>query len=182
MASRFLMMVGATVFLSVAMVSSIGMVQAQENPFRKKNLPEKSASASDAEIRALLTTQKQAWNEGDLDRFMETYWKSPQLTFSSGGETTRGWQATLDRYKKKYATAEMMGQLEFENIEVQKLSTNVALVLGEWELTRKSDKPHGNFSLVLQRTDGVWRIVHDHSSLYEEKAPTTDQPTQDQSH
>ena len=95
---------------------------------------------------------------------------------------TSGTSVDTIRYKKKYATAEMMGQLEFENIEVQKLSTNIALVLGEWELTRKSDKPHGNFSLVLQKTDGAWRIVHDHSSLYKEKAPSADQPRQDQSH
>ncbi len=178
MTPRSSMIIAATVFLSFTMLATCGM--AQENPFRKPDQSAKGVKTTGADIRSVLTQQKQAWNDGNLDRFMETYWKSPQLTFSSGGETTRGWQETLDRYKKKYATAELMGQLEFENIEVQQLSKDVALVLGEWELTLQSDKPHGNFSLVLRKLDGAWRIVHDHSSLYEEKVPATDQSGPDQ--
>ena len=120
-------------------------------------------------IKELLTEQVNAWNEGDIDRFMVTYWRSPKLTFSSGGQTTRGWQATLDRYKKKYHSRELMGTLRFDQIEVSVLAENVALCLGRWRLTRKEDEPHGNFSLILKKIDGKWRIVHDHSSTLEEQ-------------
>ena len=45
-------------------------------------------------VEAVLAEQVRSWNEGDIDGFMKTYWKSPQLTFSSTGTVTRGWQAT----------------------------------------------------------------------------------------
>src|SRR5262245_11322536 len=53
------------------------------------------------QIEKTLSDQAAAWNRGDLDAFMAAYWKSEQLTFSSGGETQRGWQATYDRFKRR---------------------------------------------------------------------------------
>jgi uncharacterized protein (TIGR02246 family) len=122
-----------------------------------------------AEIRAILDAQAEAWNRGDLDAFMETYWKSPELTFSGGGETTRGWQATLDRYRTRYATRAAMGNLRFDDFELKELGESAALVLGTWHLKNDKGTPHGNFSLVLQKLDGKWVIVHDHSSTAEPK-------------
>ena len=43
----------------------------------------------------VLKTQIEAWNSGNLGRFMETYWNSADLTFFSGGNTLSGWQATF---------------------------------------------------------------------------------------
>lgn len=116
-------------------------------------------------ISKLLTHQKEAWNRGDLESFMETYWKSEQLTFCAGGSTTRGWQATLDRYKKRYATPAQMGSLEFKNLEFTFLERKAALILGQWHLVL-SDKSvrQGNFSLVVTQIDNQWKIIHDHSS------------------
>ena len=132
-------------------------------------------------IKKLLVLQVGAWNEGDIDKFMETYWKSPQLTFSSGGQTTRGWQATLDRYKKRYHTRDLMGNLRFDQIEVLLLSSDVALVLGQWHLTRKDDTPHGNFSLVVRKINDNWQIIHDHSSTLEELETKPDDTKEEQS-
>src|SRR5207248_10197935 len=53
-------------------------------------------------IRQLLTDQAAAWNRGDLDGFMAGYWRDPNLTFFSEGTVTRGWDATMERYRKKY--------------------------------------------------------------------------------
>ena len=52
-------------------------------------------------IRRVLTDQAAAWNRGDLDGFMAGYWRDPELTFFSEGTVTRGWDATLERYRKK---------------------------------------------------------------------------------
>ncbi len=125
------------------------------------------------EIEQILTSQAQCWNAGDIDGFMKTYWKSEDLTFSSGGKTTRGWQATLDNYKKSYPK-DQMGTLNFDGLEITMLSEDAALVLGFWHLTKppKEDgeaelKKDGNFSLVLRKPDGAWKIIHDHSSTDE---------------
>ncbi len=111
---------------------------------------------------------------------METYWKSEKLTFSGGGKTTRGWQATLDQYKKSYPKGGM-GALTFDGLEVTMLSDDddAALVLGKWHLILppkdggdEDVKKDGNFSLVLRKMDGKWKIIHDHSStLKPETAP-----------
>ncbi len=53
-------------------------------------------------VRAVLDAQVAAWNKGDLDSFMAGYWKAPELSFYSGGTVTKGWEATLERYRKRY--------------------------------------------------------------------------------
>ena len=81
---------------------------------------------------------------------MDAYWRSDKLTFSSGGKTTRGWEATRDQYLKNYPDRKTMGTLKFTELEVQQLDDKAALMLGRWHLTR--DQPvGGNFSLVWQK-------------------------------
>ncbi len=118
------------------------------------------------EITALLEVQSQAWNRGDIETFMEPYWHSPDLTFCSGGKVTRGWQATLERYRNRYPTTERMGRLTFTELEVQNVAPHVAMVLGRWRLEREGPIA-GNFSLVMRREDGRWIILHDHTSVDE---------------
>ena len=153
--------------------------RAMEEPARKElnaTREDDDASASTqssesiaASIRAVLQAQKEAWNAGDIDQFMEYYWKSDALTFSSGGKTTRGWQGTLKNYKKRYPTRDEMGKLDFNGLEVINLGDDAALVLGQWRLARKSDKLEGNFSLVFRRIDRNWIIIHDHTSCLNRK-------------
>ena len=95
---------------------------------------------------------------------MDTYWNSEQLTFSSGGETERGWQATIQRYRSRYPDKQTMGHLTFQNLEVTRLGESAALVIGNWQLQRDHDSPQGNFSVVLRHIDNRWLIIHDHSS------------------
>ncbi len=118
-------------------------------------------------IQALLEAQVQCWNRGDIDGFMETYWKSEKLTFSGGGKTTRGWTATRDRYKARYPR-DKMGTLKFDQLETSLLSDGVALVLGRWYLDQQGPQVEGNFTLVLKKFDDGWKIVHDHSSTLEQ--------------
>jgi L-asparaginase / beta-aspartyl-peptidase len=117
-----------------------------------------------SEIGAVLKQQADAWNRGDIDTFMEHYWKSDELTFSSGGQTTRGWQSTKDNYKRRYPTREKMGQLAFSQLEFSPLGESAALVLGRWRLAREDSPVGGNFTLVFRRVEGKWVIIHDHTS------------------
>jgi ketosteroid isomerase-like protein len=120
-------------------------------------------------ILAVLNMQSESWNKGDLDAYMEGYWKSDDLVFTSGGKITRGWNQTLEKYKKSYDTKEKMGELKFSDLEVKKLSENSAYVLGKWELIRKTDNPSGIFTLILKKMKVGWRIVHDHTSVLDLK-------------
>jgi len=122
-----------------------------------------------APVRALLDAQVVAWNRGALESFMAGYWRSPELVFCSGATVSKGWDATLERYRKRYqAEGREMGTLRFESLEIQPLGPDAAFARGEYWL-RMSDgqQPHGRFTLVLRRLSGAWRIVHDHTSAAE---------------
>jgi beta-aspartyl-peptidase (threonine type) len=122
------------------------------------------ADAIRTAVETVFRAQQEAWNRGDIDAFMEHYWKSDDLTFSSGGSTTRGWTATKANYKRRYPSRDAMGRLTFSDLEFFPLADQAALVLGRWRLMR--DEPiGGNFSLVFRRIDGRWLIVHDHTSV-----------------
>ncbi len=117
-----------------------------------------------SEIRNVLQSQQEAWNRGDIDEFMNGYWRSEDTVFVSGDEVTRGWQKVLDRYKTKYSDRAKMGTLTFSNLEITPLSNDSAVVLGSWELKRASGNPHGRFTLIFRRFPEGWKIVHDHTS------------------
>jgi ketosteroid isomerase-like protein len=117
-----------------------------------------------AAITAVLTAQQTAWNRADVDKFLEGYWRSPELTFSGTGGIARGWDAVLKRYRKNYPDQESMGHLEFSELEFRFLGKDAALVLGHWHLARAKGDIGGVFSLVWQRFPEGWRIIHDHTS------------------
>ncbi len=123
----------------------------------------KPAADLTTELSHILEDQTACWNQGDIDGFMNAYWKSEKLTFASGGEVERGWDATLARYKRRYPDAKAMGKVIFSKLEVQPLGDEAALMLGRWKLEREMPID-GNFTLVWQKIDGQWKIVHDHTS------------------
>jgi ketosteroid isomerase-like protein len=135
-----------------------GAVQAQ-TPTQAPDRPGDRAA-----LTQILHAQQAAWNRGDVDAFLEGYWRSPELTFSGASGIARGWDAVLARYKKNYPDKAAMGQLEFSNLEIRFLGADAALLLGRWHLTRDKGDIGGVFSLVWQRFPEGWRIIHDHTS------------------
>src|SRR5580704_13248183 len=83
-----------------------------------KPTPEETA------VRAVLEAQVSAWNKADIDGFMAGYWKDEKLTFISGGDITRGWEPTRERYVTKYQAEgkDKMGKLSFSELLVETLS------------------------------------------------------------
>ena len=117
-----------------------------------------------AAIRAVIDKQEAAWNRGDIEAFMTGYAPSSTTTFVSGDEVTHGWQTVHDRYAKKYDSREKMGTLTFSDLTITPLCDDTAIVLGSWRLKRKSDEPHGKFTLLFRKLPEGWRIVVDHTS------------------
>jgi uncharacterized protein (TIGR02246 family) len=132
-------------------------------PNRSPAAPNDHTSDRAAIIKAL-TDQQTAWNQADIDTFLKTYWRSPDVTFSGTSGIVRGWDAVLARYKNAYADSEAMGQLQFSQLEFRFLGPDAALVLGHWHLTRTKGDVGGVFSLVWQRFPEGWHIIHDHTS------------------
>jgi ketosteroid isomerase-like protein len=123
-----------------------------------------SQREAEAEVRRVIGVQQIAWNHGDIEGFMEGYWRSHDTVFVSGDDVTRGWQTVHDRYRSKYPDREKMGQLTFSELEVHMFGYDGAVAFGRWQLERATDKPHGRFTLIFEKTHEGWKIVHDHTS------------------
>jgi ketosteroid isomerase-like protein len=115
-------------------------------------------------IRDVLEKQRQAWNMGDINSFMETYSQSDSLMFIGKSGVTYGWQSTLDNYKKSYPDTAAMGKLDFDILEVKRLSVMYFFVVGKWHLTSSAGNVSGHFTLLLKKIKNKWVIVADHSS------------------
>lgn len=115
-------------------------------------------------VLAVLRMQQKAWNNGDIEGYMQGYWNSDSLLFTSGGVVRRGWKNALEHYRKTYNTASRMGKLSFSGLEASLLSPDAAWVFGHWILRRGKDSPRGVFTLILRRFPEGWKIVHDHTS------------------
>ncbi|MGI9158739.1 MAG: YybH family protein, partial [Saprospiraceae bacterium] len=115
-------------------------------------------------IRAIMARQEAAWNRGDLEAFMDGYWRSDSLQFIGSRGLTYGWHQTLDNYRKGYPDRAAMGTLTFTLLSVQPLSQKSAFVVGKWHLKRNAGDLSGHFTLLWKKIKGAWVIVADHSS------------------
>jgi hypothetical protein len=116
---------------------------------------------SRSDVSTLMAIQQQAWNEGDLEKFVSYY--DPSMTFCGSSGVTRGIGNLLTRYQTKYPTAKERGSLTFQVVDYRPLAGDAALVVGKYALKR--DNPSsGYFTLVLARMSQGVRIIHDHTS------------------
>ena len=123
-----------------------------------------SQTEDETAIRNVMNKQVEAWNSGDIDTFMQTYWKSDSLMFIGSTAPTHGWQSTLENYKKNYPDTAAMGKLAFNLIKLKQLSPEYYFVIGEWHLTRTEGNIGGYFTLLFKKINGNWVIVVDHTS------------------
>jgi ketosteroid isomerase-like protein len=121
-------------------------------------------SKNEKAIRALLDKQKQAWNNGNIEAFMNGYWENDSLMFIGKSGVTYGWTNTLNNYKKGYPDTAAMGKLTFNILQVKKLSGKYYHVVGKWFLKRSIGDVGGHYTLLFRKINGRWVIVADHSS------------------
>ncbi|HZM16237.1 MAG TPA: SgcJ/EcaC family oxidoreductase [Candidatus Krumholzibacteria bacterium] len=128
-------------------------------------------------IAQLLETSAAAWNRGDLEAFCADYAEDALFIAPSG--VTRGRQAVLERYKKKYADHAAMGTLSFELVEIRLSAGMEASVLGSarparvqsasvvarWSLAYPDKPTATGLTLLVLRPlgGGRWEILQDAS-------------------
>src|SRR5215471_14462361 len=143
--------------------------QPQSTPQQGEEALEQFRAQAEEGIKHTLVSQIEAWNQGQIEGFMQGYWHSPELTFFSGGTVTKGWEPTLQRYRQRYqGQGKEMGHLDFQDLNIDLVGRKAAVVTGKWQLTMSDGKtPHGLFTLIVKRMPAGWKIVHDHTSAAE---------------
>ncbi|GGG65159.1 YybH family protein [Edaphobacter dinghuensis] len=125
-----------------------------------------TASREQLDVVKVLLTQQAAWNNGDIDAFVQTYKDAPD-TLMVTHQISHGFAGLVDEYKHDYPTKAAMGTLTFSELEAKTLDANFAIVVGKYHLERgKKDggNAQGVFSVVLEKTDKGWKIVLDHTT------------------
>jgi ketosteroid isomerase-like protein len=123
-----------------------------------------SQAKEEKEIRALLATQIDAWNRGNIDEFMIGYWNDDSMMFIGKNGVTYGYTNSLKNYKKSYSDTAQMGKLKFDLLQVKKISVDAYFVVGKWFLKRSVGDIGGYYTLLFRKIKGKWVIVADHSS------------------
>ncbi|KFB01598.1 hypothetical protein IA57_07145 [Mangrovimonas yunxiaonensis] len=124
--------------------------------------PTNSQAAKKA-IMAVLKAQEIAWNQHDLEGFMQGYWKNDSLKFYGSQGLTYGWENTLSNYKKNYPTKAESGELKFVINDLTKIENDTYYVMGEYHLTRRIGNSNGVFIIIFKKLDGQWKIIADMS-------------------
>jgi len=115
-------------------------------------------------IKQALNEQIEAWNKGDIERFMKTYWENDSLMFIGKGGIKYGWNNTLNNYKRNYPDTVAMGKLSFNILKISQLSPEYIYVVGKWHLQRSIGDLGGHYDLLFRKINGRWVIIADHSS------------------
>ena len=126
--------------------------------------PAFDAKKDEEAIRSVISAQQIAWNNGDIEAFMEGYWKSDSLQFMSARGMNHGWQETLEGYQEGYPSRAAMGTLSFEILQVTPLSRYNFVVMGKYHLTRAIGNLDGVFTLIYKKVDGKWVVIYDHTA------------------
>jgi len=116
------------------------------------------------EITDTFMATKDAWNAGDIEKFMEGYWNSEEIAFVGSAGPVYGYEATLKRYQTSYPDTTVMGKLDFEILKLYKTDRRSAILIGKFYLTRTIGDAWGHYTLVWKKINGKWVIITDHSS------------------
>jgi len=139
---------------------------------RTTSAPEPVSNASsrkeaEVAIHAVFDAGCAAWNRGELDGYLASYWNSERTIWISGGKLTRGSQAITAAYKARFSTPQQMGKLTVTDMTIEVLTDLNAFVFGYWMLTIDNKTQKGVFTVQLRKIEGEWLFVSDHSSTHE---------------
>jgi uncharacterized protein (TIGR02246 family) len=116
-------------------------------------------------IRKVFEAGCTAWNRGDLDGYLASYWDSNKTTWVSSGSLTRGRKAIVAAHKTRFSRPQQMGKLTLAELEIDVLTTTDAVAFGRWMLVVDNETPKGFFTVQLRKIEGIWLFVSDHSSI-----------------
>jgi uncharacterized protein (TIGR02246 family) len=131
---------------------------------RKISITE-SKKTGDA-IRRVFEDGCAAWNRGDLDGYLASYWDSNKTRWVSGGSLIRGKNAIATAYKARFSTSRPMGKLTVDELEIEVLTRMDVIAFGRWMLLIDNQASKGFFTVQLRNIEDTWLFVADHSSTF----------------
>jgi ketosteroid isomerase-like protein len=146
---------------------ALGLILALAPAGCRIEVEDETSSGSDLQMYSerMLKESAAAWNEGELDVFMDDYLESENTTFIGSAGFLVGFDSIRERYAHRFEPGAPRDSLRFESIRARRLGAIYGLVTARFVLHQAdSITASGPFTLVLRRVSNAWRIIHDHSS------------------
>lgn len=108
--------------------------------------------------------QAAAWNDGDIERALEYYCPSPDLTWVSKAGVSFGFAPFAADMRRSF-TPETMGVMQSEVLHAVGVGEGAALVSLRWSVTRDGARLMGGISTQLWAPcKGALRVTLEHAS------------------
>lgn len=129
-------------------------------------LPDQSDEA--ATVRAVLIENARAFEQGDLATLERLWANDESVTVFEGGHVNKGWADYRDHHLKPELVELKNVKYTVSDIDAH-VSGNTAWVRFEFAISGTTEKTgpfqgSGLGTVILEKREGKWRIVHWHSS------------------
>jgi ketosteroid isomerase-like protein len=171
-------------FFGVVLFSTWTLSTAAEQKDKKKK-KDNSAAADSANLIVPLSDEQQvdymisemlgAWQIGDIDRLHKDYADDVSIVNGSWEPPFIGWPSYLAVYQQQRARRQQV-RMDRSNTYI-KVDGTVAWACYQWDFSATVDgQPvvaQGHTTLVLEKRNNHWVIVHNHTSLVPSSRPAT---------
>jgi ketosteroid isomerase-like protein len=174
--------------LAAALVCPLGS-PAQQKDKKKKNVPMTDNSSGNPvvpmtdqqQIDYMISEMLGAWQIGDVERMHKDYDENVSVVSGIWSPPLIGWNSYLASYQQQRARMKEV-RLDRSNTFI-KVAGNFAWACYQWDFGGMVDgRPaaaKGQTTLIMEKKDNRWLIVHNHTSLIENSsAPPASQSTQ----
>lgn len=132
-------------------------VNASSSSSRNDTTISQTGDGAEQQVKAMLKNRADAWNNRNLNRYMEDYRKFDSLRVSFNGQTEKGWDAVRDFFEPKFGPS--MGTLRIDNMKVHMVGDYASIVTADWNLEEENKITNGRMNLVMKKVDAAWRIT-----------------------
>jgi uncharacterized protein (TIGR02246 family) len=121
-----------------------------------------------AEIPKVVRAYVDANNRADLGAMMEMFSRKAGVVSIGDGKIARGWDAIRSEAKKLVGFRDRY-KILLGTVDVSFLGTGYALAVAPYTITLLTEEGakvnvRGALTLILEKTSGGWKIMHEHSS------------------
>ena len=130
---------------------------------------QKVAGATDPEkeIDDEVNRAVDAWNQHNLEGYLDIFSRSDSLVVVVEGETVRGWDLFSKALHTGYPNPSEMGSLTLDRVQVQMLSSELGVVLTWDTVSFTKKKEFGTSTIVMKKLAEGWRVILMHTSFVE---------------
>jgi len=162
--------------LCVACASLAGAQQKDKK--KKKDAPSTDATpmipmSDEAQIDYMISEMLGAWQVGDIDKLHKDYADDVSVVNGAWGPPVIGWANFLAAYRQQRA---LMQQVRVDRSNTYfKVSGGFAWACYQWDFSATVDgqpsAARGQTTLVMEKRNNRWVIVHNHTSLVQTGQP-----------